>query len=185
MPKARLNPVPARPTGRPCKVCTHAERNAIDAGLVAGTPMADLSKQFVVSQAALLRHRTNHIPPEPVAAAMAERLAADTTHAETLADNAVQLRDKALALLAAAERSGDLRTALIGVREAARCLELQGKLTGQIDDSVRLNVLVAPAMAQLQQAVLAALAPFPLARQAVVAALAGIDAGPPMIEHQP
>ena len=108
---------------------------------------------------------------------------ADGTRGAGLMESAADLRDKAMSLLHQAELAGDLRTALIGVREAARCLELIAKLSGEIDESVHLNIAFAPVLIELQTNVLAALGAFPDARRAVIAALAGIGSGPAMIEH--
>ncbi len=84
------------------------------------------------------------------------------------------LRDKALSLLRKAEAVSDLRTALMGVREAARCLELMAKLTGDLDEGATINVIANPQFIVVQQAILSALAPHPAARAAVVKALEGI-----------
>jgi hypothetical protein len=44
-----------------CKVCSHPDRRAIEAGLVAGTNYAKLSQTFSVSAAGLSRHRKRHM----------------------------------------------------------------------------------------------------------------------------
>jgi len=79
--------------------------------------------------------------------------------------------------------AGDLRTALQGVREAARCLELEGRFRGEIDAGATINVVLAPALLTLQTVVINALADHPAARLAVVQALGSMSAGPPMLEH--
>ncbi len=162
-------------TGRPCTICNHADRAAIDGALVAaGVAVSQISRRFAVTPDALARHRQNHMPT----LAMSEgRRAAAVVEAERgagLADQADQLRATALRLLAAAEAAGDLRTALQGVREAARCLELVAKLTGEIEAGATVNVLVAPAIITLQATIIAALAPYPDARAAVARALGAI-----------
>jgi hypothetical protein len=120
-----------------------------------------------------------------MAAGAAERVAEEAQRGASLVDSAAELRDKALSLLAKAEKAGDLKVALVGVREAARCLELMAKLTGEIDDSARLNIVVAPVLVELQAVILGALADYPAARSAVVAALAHVAGGPLTIEHMP
>jgi hypothetical protein len=97
--------------------------------------------------------------------------AAEATHGATLRDDAAGLRDRAMGLLKKAEDAGDLRTALMGVREASRCLELMAKLAGEMPDGPTVNVLVAPQFIAVQGVILAALADFPAARAAVVQAL--------------
>jgi hypothetical protein len=84
------------------------------------------------------------------------------------------LHAKAMDLLSQAEAAKDLRTALMAVREAARCVELQGRLMGQIKEERTLNVFLNPQWLTVQAAVLTSLEAFPEARAAVVSALEGI-----------
>jgi hypothetical protein len=183
---AAHGPPTARPkTGRPCVCCNHPDREIIDHALIAGEPLPSISSTFGITPKSLMRHRCNHIPTPAMAAGAAERAAEEGQRGASLVDSAADLRDKALSLLAQAEKAGDLKVALIGVREAARCLELMAKLTGEIDDSARLNIVVAPVLVELQTVILGALAGFPAARAAVIAALAHVTGGPLTIEHMP
>ena len=59
--------------------------------------------------------------------------AAETARADDLLDQVKALRNKSLSLMLAAEKSGDLRTALAGIREARACLELLAELSQAID----------------------------------------------------
>lgn len=170
--------------GRKCGPCHHKDRALIDRQIVDGRPMLRIAEEFGVSQQALLRHRDHsHLP---IAAAAAEREEADGARGLDLLASAGELREKALALLAQAEAAGDLKTAMQGIRECSRVLELMGKLRGVIDESATINILVAPQLIAVQQQILIALAPFPDARAAVVAALGSIG-GPAgaLIEHAP
>ncbi len=47
---------------RPCTVCDHSERTAIDRALVAGEAMRNVAERFAISFAALQRHKANHLP---------------------------------------------------------------------------------------------------------------------------
>jgi len=54
--------------GRPCTICTHGERAAIEAELEAGQPLRDIAMEFGASKTALHRHRHLHLaerPPTP------------------------------------------------------------------------------------------------------------------------
>ncbi|WP_428490123.1 hypothetical protein [Rhodopila sp.] len=119
--------------------------------------------------------------------AIAERAEAEGQHGASLLESAAELRSKAMCLLRQAEEAGDLKTALVGVREASRTIELMAKLSGQLDDSVKLNIVMAPALIELQTIVLSALADHPAARMAVAAALGNLAAPsmPAMIEYRP
>lgn len=61
-------------TGRPCTVCTHGERTAIDKALVRGTAFRRIAKDYGLSEAAVRRHANNHVPKllEDAAGAAAE-----------------------------------------------------------------------------------------------------------------
>ncbi|HZS09425.1 MAG TPA: hypothetical protein VFD58_31625 [Blastocatellia bacterium] len=47
---------------RVCTVCSHPERGAIDAVLVAGEPYRSIAKRFGASEQAMFRHKADHIP---------------------------------------------------------------------------------------------------------------------------
>lgn len=160
--------------GRRCSVCGHAERDAIDCAIIAGDGVAAIARHFAVSQDAISRHRDAHLPRAAIqegAQAVAE---AEGLRGASLLDQAAGLRDTAVSLLRSAERAGDLRTALGGVREARGCLELMAKLTGDLDASTTVSLTFAPQFLTVQTAILAALSPYPDARRAVVLALESV-----------
>lgn len=175
--------LPAKPTGRPCKCCQHPNRVELDRALVAGTPVPELSRRFAVSPDSLRNHRRHHVPTAPQAAALAERIEAEGDHAIDLLARATSLLTQAEALLTESRADNDRRNAIMAVRECARTIELLGKLKGEISADTTVNVMLAPALMQLQTVVLVALAPFPDARHAVAAALANLSG--PVIEHDP
>jgi hypothetical protein len=90
----------------------------------------------------------------------------------TLLDQLHTLQAQATAILRQAEGAGDLRTALAAIRELRGCLDLLGRLEGQIQDRNTVNVLVAPDWSRLRSTILCALSAFPEARLAVASALA-------------
>src|SRR3712207_2670343 len=99
---------------RACTICQHAERPAINAALVANEPYRLIAERFGTSVAALTRHKAEHLP---VSLAKAEE-AKETALADDLLGQVKALRNKAISLLQKAEAAGDLRTALLGIREA-------------------------------------------------------------------
>lgn len=100
---------------RVCTICSHGRREEIDRALLAGGSFRSIAAQFEVSASALLRHRAH------IAAAVAQ---AEALTIERLLSDLADLQGRALALLDRAEKSGDLRTALAGVREARGCIEI-------------------------------------------------------------
>lgn len=47
---------------RPCSVCTHPERSAIDKALVAGTALRNIAERYGTSATTLHRHKAEHLP---------------------------------------------------------------------------------------------------------------------------
>ncbi len=156
---------------RPCAVCLHAERSAIDKALVAGEPVTRLSALFRVSPDSLDRHKANHLP----AALAKAKEAGEVARADDLLRDVRALRSKAVALLLRAEREGDLRTALAGVSEARNCLELLAEMEGELDRRPVVNVLMMPEWVAIRAALLAALRPYPDARAAVAERVATLE----------
>jgi hypothetical protein len=158
---------------RTCTVCTHAERAAIEAALVAGTAFRTIADRFCVSKTALIRHRAEHIPAS-VAAAQEARLEAQ---ALDVVKQLKAINGTALSILSDARKSGDNELALRAMDRVHRQIELQAKLLGEIDDRPQVNILVAPEWLAVRAALMQALVPFPDARAAAAAALVTVDGG--------
>lgn len=157
---------------RRCSICTHPEREAIDARYVAGEPARLLAAVYGVSDRALRRHAATHLP----AALVSAQEAADAADADDLLAKVAGLEADARRIGATAEKAGDVRTALAAVRELTRIVELLAKLRGAMDDRPQISIHVAPEWREVRQVVLVALAPFPDARVAVAGALASLEA---------
>ncbi len=84
-----------------------------------------------------------------------------------------QLKTKALSILEKAEKSGDLKTALLGIREARGCLETCLKAEGQIKDGPQITIINNPEWVELRTVVITALDAYPEAKAAVVNAIRG------------
>lgn len=123
--------------GRKCSICEHEKVNEINEALIAGEAYRNISERFSVSRAALSRHKNQHIP---AALAKAEE-AREVVRADSMLAQVTDLRDKALSILTKAERAGELRTALHGIREARSCLELLAKLQGELRQDVTITVI--------------------------------------------
>jgi hypothetical protein len=158
---------------RTCTICSHPQRADIDAAAIAGASYRTIAHQFTVSRDALMRHKADHLLAELVKAKQAEDVSR-ATDLLTMATN----RDKiALALLSRAERAGDLKTAVQALRVSLVSLELLARLRGELNEQTTVNVLVLPEYMAARSALVAALAPFPDARRAVVEALAMVEGG--------
>jgi hypothetical protein len=113
---------------RRCTVCNHPERHNIDGALVTGAPYRSVAKRFGLSESAVYRHKTDHLPKHMVKAKEAEEVA----QADDLLEQVRNLQTHALDILGHAEESGDLRTALAAISQARGNLGLLGKLAGEL-----------------------------------------------------
>jgi hypothetical protein len=157
--------------GRRCTICTHLDRQAIDQAMVNHKAFRAISRQFGVSKDAALRHHDDHLPETLAKSKAAE----ETANADNLLDQLRALRNKSLSLLLAAEKGGDLRTALAGIREARACLELLLEVEQRIDRRPTITLLTAPEWLLARSALLEALRPYSEARTAVAAALMRLE----------
>jgi hypothetical protein len=78
-------------------------------------------------------------------------------------------------VLTKAENADDLRAAVAAIREARGCVELLGKLAGQLQDAPTINVIMSSEWLVIQASVLQALEPHPDARLAVAHALGKVQ----------
>ena len=158
---------------RSCTVCEHPEKDAIDQALVGSASNRSVASIYDVSEAAVRRHKANHLPAKLV---MAEQ-AAEVVEADSLLRQVGDLQRRALAILDKAEEAGELRAALSAIREARGNLELLAKLLGELDERPVLNLNISPEWLELRTVIVGALEPHPEALRAVVGALEEADGG--------
>ncbi|WP_322508018.1 hypothetical protein [Anaerolinea sp.] len=156
---------------RTCTICNHAERQAIDKALLDGEPLRNIAQRFGTSTTALVRHKAAHLPQTLSKAKEAVQVA----HADDLLSQMEALQQKTLAILSKAEGRDDHATALRAINEARRNLELLAELTHELNRNPQVNILLSPDWVRLRSLILAALLPYPEARQRVAAAL--LEAG--------
>lgn len=118
--------------GRTCVTCIHPQHEAIDKALVTGEPYRNVAKHFGASPPSVYRHQQDHLPVALVKAKKAQGVA----HGDDLLAQLRELQGKALEILTQAEKAGDLRTALMAVREVRGTLELVAKVTGELVNKV-------------------------------------------------
>ncbi len=150
-----------------CKVCTHEQRPAIDQALVTDASNRRIATQYGMSEAAVRRHKAEHLP-----AAMVK--AQEQTDVRQAIDVVAQLKainGATLAILkeARADKNGEL--ALKAVDRIQRQLELQAKLLGELQQEGTINVTLSPEWLSIRAVILTAISPYPEAAQAVRRAL--------------
>ena len=60
---------------RVCTICTHPERETIDAAIVGGEPYRSITERFSVSAGAIARHKSDHLPATLAQATEAQEIA--------------------------------------------------------------------------------------------------------------
>ncbi len=155
---------------RPCTVCNHPNKEAIDQALIDNEPFRHIAARENVTTSALQRHKNGgHITAAMVQAAGVAEIA----HADSLLDQVNELKREARAIKDKAEQANDYKTALMGIRELTRIIELLAKLQGELQENQTINILaVSPEWVKTRTAILQSLEPYPDARQAVIKALA-------------
>jgi hypothetical protein len=158
---------------RSCTLCEHPEKDTIDRELVGSASNRSVASLYDVSEAAVRRHKANHLPAKLVMAVKA----AEVVEADNLLHQVGDLQRRALAILDKAEETGELRTALSAIREARGNLELLAKLLGELEERPVVNLNISPEWLELRAVIVGALEPHPEALRAVVGALEGADGG--------
>jgi len=158
---------------RTCTACSHPQRPEIDRALVEGATYRTIADRFGLSETALKRHKSDHLPGHVAKAQEAKQVA----DADDLLHQLKALRNRAIGILQKAETAGDYRTALAGIREARGCIETLMEVEGELDRRGVTNIIVNPEWVQIRTAILVALQPFPEAAHAVAGRLAVIEGG--------
>jgi hypothetical protein len=156
---------------------------------VGGVALAPLAARFGLSKDTLNRHMRNHVTDamrsEYLLGPLAMRELVERANLEGMAllDYLHIVRSKLLSLFTGAAEAKDAYRASVISGRLLECLREIGKITGEIVQhahggvSIVNNVAVtgSPEFARLQSTIIAALAPFPEARQAVIAALRSVE----------
>jgi len=129
-----------------CAICTHSRRTEIDRLLVDKVSLRDIAGQTGTTKSALSRH-SSHIAVALTAAKEVEKVA----NAETLLEQVRGLVQRTTGIMEKAEHAGNLQTALQAIREMRGCMELLGKLSGELQAKAAVAVAVsATAVAEIK-----------------------------------
>ena len=186
------------PTGR-CQGCNHPERVRIERFLAAGASIKGAARKFAIDYHALRRHWRNHVSAEARATYVAGAGATKDQLEAIVADESLALVDHYRIVrgglykgfTAAAELGDSNSLALLSGRLHENFRDC-GRLTGELQRgpllNIQNNVLVNPDYTRAIARIVSAVAPYPEAREAVIAALRDLDAesasGPVLTERR-
>ena len=160
---------------RTCSVCSHDNCEQINNMLIRGKSLRSISEKYGPSIAALHRHKQHML-------AQRQNLAVDEieiTEPSIVMRRLAELDMRADLLYQEAVKSKDLLNASRALKELREIVALYAKLTGELNAQAQIvhqHVHINPEWVALRQAMLTALAPYPEARAALVAALEGAQA---------
>jgi len=158
---------------RICTICDDPKHDEIDRRCRLEKDIAKIAKEFSLSYPALYRHiSANHHIREVTTIPTTAELATS----EEILKEIKEHHTEAKGLLLAAKNSGDLKTALLGIDKALKCLELMAKIQGQINEQPQLNVNLtniynSPEWSKVGEALADALADYPELRRSVAGRL--------------
>lgn len=125
-----------------CTVCRHPQVMEITAALAAGASLGGVAERFGLKKGAVFRHKAKHFAPVPVATGTLAEPSAETEtevepprKREPVVAKIRALQDRTLELLRQAEQVGDRAGAVRLIQEARRNLELEARLTGELEES--------------------------------------------------
>lgn len=193
--------------GRPCTICEHDDRGAIDRALVAGEPFRQIAARSGTSATSLVRHKNEHlaiVATDDEAVTSTEPVREPVRPAPltgSILHEAKALRSEAMDLLAKAKRgipltrdgrpvlstdghpmeAIDFGAARGLITSAAALLELEAKLLGELQTGTTVNIVQSPAWVELRDIILGALGPHPEALLSVVQAMETHQHGRPAI----
>jgi hypothetical protein len=124
---------------RSCTICTHHRRDALDKLLLRGEQLKAVARRYSVSEDALGRHKRHMQAVIAKAAALVEQK--DVAYGSALMAEIGRIRADAERLQLESERRQDVRGALRAIHERLAVVELEAKLSGQIDTSQK-NVTI-------------------------------------------
>jgi len=156
-----------------CSICKHDRHGEIDAALVSNVSVRGIARTYGLTASSLRRHRDAHLSATIAKAAATDEL----ERAEGLADSLAALQRQSLRVLTDAALRGDDRLALAAVKECRANLELWGRVTGELTaDAPSVSLVMSQGWLEVRGAVLAALEPYPEARERVAARLIEAEA---------
>lgn len=151
---------------RKCSICSHLDIDKINFGLISGDSLRDIARRYNLDKSAVLRHKQNHLPAHLIKA----EEKADKNRACSLIDEIKLLQLKAERIAEKAEKKGDYRTALSGIRELTRIIEILARMQGEIQDQ-NINIVLNPQWVELRTIILSALDEYPEAKIKVAQAI--------------
>lgn len=131
---------------RPCTVCEHPDRAAVEIGLANGIAARVLALRYGLAPDALARHKRNHMDADLIARLKTRGHRSDEelakireTESKSLLDNLTILRVRLVRNADMALKIGDLAGERAALESAGKAFERIGKLLGELGSAITIN----------------------------------------------
>src|SRR5437764_11118913 len=124
---------------RVCTICTHRHRDGVDKLLLRGEQLKAVARRYSVSEDAIGRHKKHLQVVIAKAATSVEQK--ELAYGSALLAEIGRIRADAERLQLESERRQDMRAALRAIHERLAVVELEAKLSGQIETGQK-NVMI-------------------------------------------
>jgi len=114
-----------------CSVCIHPDRSAIEGVHIAGASLRVIAKQFPPLSIWALRRHFQHIPG--IIAQVVQHQEQENRKSATLPERVEQLICDVQEIIVAAKKKKNYNAALGGIRAALSCLEMLGRISGELN----------------------------------------------------
>jgi hypothetical protein len=129
-----------------CTICTHPERDKIDATLLRGVGLKPVAKKYGLSKSSVARHQAKCVRNELVALTLDRETAGREAREGNPFGELERLQADAHRIRRRAEKAGNFRDALAAIAQLTRIIELLCKLRGDLQPAAStVNVAVAVA----------------------------------------
>jgi hypothetical protein len=169
--------------GRPSKIEAHPQSKTIIKQLASGEEYSTILHNFPQLTRFDLDYYAKNKLPELLSKSEDLRAEIEGDRGDDTYTEVLKLKTQAVSILAAAQEAGDLKTALLGIREARGCLELMFRAEGRIQEQTvnvnmqQVNIYDSPEWSKVGDTLARCLAGYPELRSQIAGELLALGRG--------
>lgn len=150
---------------KPCRICTHPEREAIDQAIISDVPYRSITERYGVSNGSIARHKeAGHISQALIQANEVREI----TRSADLLDMTMNLLNEAQDIVEESRQEGDRRTALDGIGKITNILKLLMAVNLALSErQAKTSVTTDPEFQRVMSVIMEELDPYPEVRERI------------------
>lgn len=150
---------------KPCRICTHPEREAIDQAILTDVPYRSITERYGVSNGSIARHKeAGHISQALIQANEVREI----TRSADLLDMTMSLLNEAQDIVEESRQEGDRRSALDGIGKITNILKLLMSVNLALSDrQAKTGVTTDPEFQRVMSVIMEELDPYPEVRERI------------------